>query len=283
MKRNAIARIIIYSLILFVLVSILITGLGVGMYTYRVDYQSEAYALGSGEIPAREIREIEIEWAAGTINIQTADTDTISFQEAGSQNVEPMIYRQDGSKLTIEYQTPRIHFGFGDSGSKELTIIVPKDWYCHKLSVDAASADLFLNRLTADDVELNMASGNCHITDCDLVDLDLDCASGEVHYVGSLKTMDCSAASGRVTAIFNNVPTSIDFDGASADLELTLPEEAGFTVELDTLSGHFTSEFETVRRGEQYICGNGGCKIDVEGMSGSVTIHKATREIPNTR
>lgn len=283
MKRNAIARIIIYSFIILILVSILLAGLGIGMFTYRIDAQTETYTMGSGEIPAREINEIAIEWAAGTINIQTADTDTITFQEAGNQNAEPMVYRQNGNKLTIEYQASKIHFGFSVSNNKELTVIVPRDWYGHQLSVDAASADLFINGLTADDVELNMASGDCHISQCDITDLDLDCASGEIYYVGTLKTLDCSAASGKVTAVLENIPSSIDFDGASADLELTLPEDAGFTVELDTLSGHFSSEFETTRRGELYICGNGGCKIDVEGMSGNVTIHKATRDIPNTR
>ena len=283
MKRNAIARIIIYSFIILILVSILLAGLGIGMFTYRIDAQTETYTMGSGEIPAREINEIAIEWAAGTINIQTADTDTITFQEAGNQNAEPMVYRQNGNKLTIEYQASKIHFGFSVSNNKELTVIVPRDWYGHQLSVDAASADLFINGLTADDVDLNMASGDCHISQCDITDLDLDCASGEIYYVGTLKTLDCSAASGKVTAVLENIPSSIDFDGASADLELTLPEDAGFTVELDTLSGHFDCEFETTRRGELYICGNGGCKIDVEGMSGNVTIHKATRDIPNTR
>ena len=284
MKRNAIVRIIIFSLIIVILLGILLTGLGFGLYSFRVDTQSEVYALGGGEIPAREIREIEIEWAAGDITIQTADTDTITFQEiTDNQDAEPMIYRQDGDKLTIEYQTPRIFFGFGSSVSKDLIITVPKDWYGHKLSVDAASADLFINGLMADDVELNMASGDCHITDCDLVDLELDCASGEVHYVGTLKNMDCNTASGKVSAVFDNIPISIDFEGASADLELTLPADAGFTVDLDAISGHFNSEFETSERNGQYICGDGACKIDVDGVSGSVTIRRSDVHIPNTR
>ena len=35
MKRNAIVRIIIFSLIIVMLLGILIAGLGVGLYTYR--------------------------------------------------------------------------------------------------------------------------------------------------------------------------------------------------------------------------------------------------------
>ena len=283
MKRNAIVRIIIFSLIIVMLLGILLVGLGVGLYSFRTDTQYDAYILGGGEVLAREVREIEIEWSSGDITIQTADIDTITFQEIGSEDSDPMVYRRNGDKLIIEYQTPRIHFGFTSSGSKDLVLTVPHDWYCHNLSVDAASADLFINGLAGDELDLNMASGDCNITDCDLVDLDMDCASGEVHYVGTLNTMDCSTASGKVTAVFKNVPASIDFEGASADLELTLPENAGFTVDLESLSGSFLSEFETTRRDDQYICGDGACKIDVDGLSGSVTIRKMTHDIPNTR
>ena len=284
MKRNAVVRIIIFSLIILLLVGVLLAGLGISMYTFRVDTLTESYIVGNGEIPAREIHEIEIEWAAGIVQIQTADTDTISFQEKSEyMNAEPMVYHQNGNKLTIEYQAPKIHFGFGPSDSKELLITVPKDWYGDSISVDAASANLFINGLVADDLELNIASGDCHITSCELIDLEVDCASGNVYYDGTLKTMDCSAASGKVVANFKNIPSSIDFEGASADLELTLPEDAGFTVELDTLSGYFGSEFDTTRRGELYTCGDGSCKINVDGMSGDVIIHKATRDIPNTR
>ena len=101
MKRNAIVRIIIFSLIIVMLLGILLVGLGVGLYTFRTDTQSDAYILGGGEVPAREIREIEIEWTSGDITIQTADIDTITFQEIGSEDSDPMVYRQNGDKLII--------------------------------------------------------------------------------------------------------------------------------------------------------------------------------------
>ena len=280
MKRNAIARIIIYSLILVILVASLICGIAAGTFAVRVDYDSEAYTLGSGEVPAREIKAIEIEWAAGSITIETADTDLISFHETGDNDADPMVYRQNGDKLTIQYQASKVFFGFSSSPSKDLVITVPKGWICSELTVDAASADLTVNNFTADEVELNMASGDSHFTDCVINELSLDCASGEVYYVGTLYTLDCDTASGKVAAVFDNIPKSINFDGASADLELTLPADAGFTVEMDALSGRFESDFETSKRNGNYISGNGACKIDVDGVSGSVTIHKGDAHRP---
>ena len=283
MKRNAVARIIVYSLILVILVSVLVCGIAAGTFAFRVDYDSETYTIGSGEVPAREIKDIEIEWASGDITIQVADVDTISFYESGDQSAPPMVYRQEGDKLTIEYQTPQVFIGFSISSSKDLIITVPQDWYCHNLSIDAASADVFINRLNANEAELNMASGESHMTDCNFVSLELDSASGEVYYSGELTTLDCNTASGNIIATLLNVPSSINFDGASADLELTLPADAGFSVEMDTLSGSFHSDFATTQHDGRYICGNGACQIDVSGMSGSITIHKSEVQIPNTR
>lgn len=272
MKRNAIARIIIFSLIIIVLLSVLLIGLGVGMFTYQVDYDTGHYNRGGSEIPAATIQNIEIEWASGSITVETADTDLISFREEGGKNSEPMVYRQTGDTLTIEYQASKIHFGFSVTPSKDLIITVPNNWNCGELTVDAASADLTVNGLTADEVELNMASGNTHFTDCNLHELNVDSASGEVYYSGTLYNMDCDSASGNINAIFENIPKSIDFDGVSAELELALPADAGFTVEMEALSGDFSSDFEFTRRNGQYVCGDGACKINVDGVSGDVTI-----------
>ena len=146
------------------------------------------------------------------------------------------------------------------------------------LRADDAYADLTVNGLNAKDVELNMASGDSHFTDCVLGELSLNCASGEVTYTGTLYSLGCDTASGKVTAVLDNVPRTIEFDGVSADLDLTLPADAGFTVELDTLSGNFHSEFDTISRNDQYICGDGSCRISIDGVSGDVTLRKLIGE-----
>ena len=56
---------------------------------------------------------------------------------------------------------------------------------------------------------------------------------------------------------------------------MVLPEDAGFTVKLDTMSGDFESDFDTTLRNDSYVAGNGRCRIDVDAMSGDVTIRKA--------
>lgn len=63
-------------------------------------------------------------------------------------------------------------------------------------------------------------------------------------------------------------------DTASGSLTLVLPEDCGFTVSLDSLSGRFSSDFATTTQNGRHIYGDGSCKINVSSMSGGVTIRK---------
>ena len=104
--------------------------------------------------------------------------------------------------------------------------------------------------------------------------LDLDTASGDVRFSGSLQQLDCDAASANIVLELTNVPGSIDLDTASGDLDVTLPGYAGFQVTLESLSGRFESDFDAVRRNGTYIWGDGKCRIDVAAMSGDVIVRK---------
>ena len=75
-------------------------------------------------------------------------------------------------------------------------------------------------------------------------------------------------------AELDNVPSKITMDTASGSLSLKLPKGAGFAVNLDTLSGKFRSDFETSQDGSRYLCGDGACKIEMESMSGGVTVNQ---------
>lgn len=231
-------------------------------------------------LDAASIREIEIEWAAGSILIQPMDITEIRITEEGlRQNTEPMVWKIREEKLAIQYSEKTDHvFGIGlnpGSKSKDLIIQVPLDWQCDSLEIDAAAASLKVNDLTIREMEFDGASGTCAFENCTVEKMDLDTASGDVRFTGSLQQLDCDAASADIVLELSNVPRSIDLDTASGDLDVTLPADAGFTVTMDTMSGDFESDFATTSRNGSYVAGNGRCRIDVDAMSGDVIIRKA--------
>lgn len=275
MKRNAIARIIIYSILILVLVGILAAALGVGTFMFQFGSGGTAVTEGKFSIPEADVDNLEIEWIAGSVTIVRGETDEIIAVESAQGEIEdPMAYSLRGNTLKISYVKSGIRIGFHSTPKKDLHITVPMDWDCSRLSIDSASTDIEIRDLTADTLELNSASSDCILTDCIIGNLEVDGASCNLNYSGTLNSLDCDGASTDITAVFTNVPNSINLDGASAELDITLPEDCGFRVEMDGMSNRFSSDFSTTSTDDSYVYGDGACKIEVDGMSTTVRIRK---------
>lgn len=287
MKRNAIIRIVLFSIAIVLLVSILAGGLLLNTAFVNMDWSSilqnewtsfDGELSSVGSVPASEIKNIQVDWAAGSITIVPGDVDSISFSENdGLDENHQMVWSKQGNTLVIRYSKTQVYFGFRFDAPKNLLITVPRDWSCNELEIDAASAKVCVNDLTIHTVDFDGASGVCEFVNCNVDHMDLDTASGDIKFTGTLTELDCDAASASCVLHLSNTPLRIDADMASGDLRLTLPEDCGFTVKLDALSGDFTSDFSTVTQNGKYIYGDGSCDINVSAMSGDVTIRKTEK------
>lgn len=235
-------------------------------------------AVSDFTLDPRQIREIDIEWAAGNISIEPADVDSIQVCESAVSDPKyAMVWKQNHDKLTIRFcENVSFSFGFGlnQIPEKKLTILVPIGWELDTLEVDAASTTLDVKTLEIREIDFDGASGTCNFQNCVVDYLDLDTASGDIYFTGSLESLDCDSASASVYAVLENVPSRIDMDSMSGDLDLTLPSDAGFTVTMDALSSDFISDFEYYTRNGNYQRGDGRCKITMDALSGEVYIRE---------
>jgi len=293
MRRNAIIRIVLYSLAILVLLSILGAGLGIHLFVFRsfrehspeethIPEKIDPVSVSGGEsftTDSANIQGIEIDWVSGSITIEVlsgADSITVSESEVADPDMK-MICRIKGDTLQIDYcreaiRTP--NFGFTANSSKDLVIQVPDEWLCASLEIETASADVTLRDLTIRELDLDGASGRCNVENCTVTTMDVDVASGDVTFCGSLENLDFDGASSDCHLILTNCPRSLELDGMSGNLELTLPSDCGFTAELEGLSSQFSSDFQTSKQNGKYVFGDGSCRISVEAMSGSVHIYK---------
>lgn len=237
-------------------------------------------SVGSADPAA--IREIKIEWISGSVTVEPGDVQEITFLESGNGTDKyEMVWKQSGDELVIQYSKGSSTAGFGlhfGNGSKDLTITVPRGWVCDSLELDTASTDLTVRDMIIREVEIDSANGTAKFENCTVSSLDVDTASGDVTFTGSLSELDFDAASASFTGVLENVPDRVKMDSMSGDLALTLPEDAGFTVSLDAMSSDFSSDFPTVKKNKSYVCGDGHCKIDVDAMSGDVSILKQSAD-----
>lgn len=291
MKTNAIVRIVLFGLAILVLLGILLAGLGVGLYTFNGQpyisntENNQIVSEGNGTqvtVNASEIRKLEIDWTAGNITISPAGgTDQIVITESEVTNAKyQMICRQSGDKLTIEFCEENIVSGFGinfnSTLKKDLEILVPTDWVCEELEIDAAAASVEVSNMMINNMNFDGASGICNFVDCALGKMELETASGDVRFSGTLDTLSCESMSAKCNLVLKNVPARLDLSTMSGDLDITLPDYCGFTVSLDAMSSDFTSDFPTTNTNGNHVYGDGSCRINVDAMSGDVTIRKGT-------
>ena len=285
MKSNAIIRIIIFSIVIFILIAVLATGIISKIYsnnrnsgTTALIPAGEGTVTSSYSISADQIKDIQIEWVSGNITFAPSETDEITVVETGRYSEkEKMVILQTGNKLTIQYCEESVSFDFFSIGvnyDKDLTITVPKDWVCNELEVDSASAELELGNMTINELDVNTASGKINAEQCAIGEMSLETVSGDIEFTGTLDTLSCHSVSANCNITVTNTPKSIEMEGVSGDLELNLPAECGFTASVETVSGEFSSNFAIITQGNTYIYGDGTCHIEMEGVSGNVRINE---------
>lgn len=281
MKTNAIVRIALFTLGIVILSGILVTCIGFRLFSFDGIYSegvpgdqslsSDAYTAD----PAK-IKNLEIEWAAGSITIEpNDDLEYIRVVESEGEEKYRMVCKESGSTLTIQFcKTSKNIISFGTGiGSKNLVIQVPSGWVCQNLQLEVASADVDINNMTIGELDFDGASGWCNLNNCHVTDVDVDAASGDLYFTGVLDTLEFDGASADCNLILSQCPRHIDLDGMSGKLDITLPSDCGFTVTTEGLSNSFTTDFETITRNGAHVHGDGRCRIEVDAVSGSVTIH----------
>ncbi len=298
MKQNAIIRIVIFSVVAVLLIGLLITGILFAripflFFGHRAETHTDSYVqsvdgndggdriiggtvANAGSVAADQVSDLEIQWVGGSVTIVPGDTEKIEFSETGNDR-KPMVWKQAGNKLLIQFSEHphRVYFGYPfNDYSKDLVITVPKDWAARELKIDSVSADVNVSDLTITEVDMNSVSGAADFENCVVADYTGESVSGDVKFSGSLGKLDCNTVSGDCTIVTNQVPSEVSMECVSGDVDLTMPENSGFTVTLDSATGDLNSDFPVTKQGRSYSYGDGSCKIDVAGVSGNISIRK---------
>lgn len=311
MKKSAIARIVIWSVVALVLTGILISSLvmfkkdiwmsffnesiidSIRYETHTYDNEDE-YLPGSFVIPSEQIRNIEVDWISGNVIITAYDSDKIECEESSSDPIEEkyqLRYRIKGDTLYIKpCKSMRT---FNKIPDKDLEIYIPYDLtsVMNKIDVETASAKISLTEITARELDLSTASGDVWLEKCSAVDMDIENVSGyinltetnadnldaefvssDIEIMGTVGRLNVESVSGDVYLASDTAPNSVDISTVSGDIKFEIPENDGFSIELDSVSGKVTSDFPlTLNKGNK-IYGNGSRDYEFETVSGDVSI-----------
>ena len=259
MKTNAIVRIIVYSIILLILASMLVFGILADGFSFQLNWgENLDNMLNAGvSFDAERVSKIDIDWAAGSIILHGGEPrgaeGDITVMPLKADEKYPITYEIDGNTLKISYTNATVGIQVGSIPEQTLEIWVPQDWLCEELEIDGAALDLVFENVN---IEW----------------LDIDGADCTVGLNGSVERLDCDGAACVLDLNCDSVPYSIDLDGVDCTLDLVMPENSGFLVQMDGLSCTFNSSLPYTMNGKNYVYGDQQCRIDADGVSCAIKI-----------
>ena len=239
-------------------------------------------------------------------------TETCNKELKGSEQVHTWL---DGETLRVQFCESGYIFK-ADSVEKKLDIKIPKDSALTVLDLDGASCSYTFDSISADCIDVDVSSGDGKIMSCTARTFDVDSSSGNLELTqkgssDSIETdsssgnvvitaetagsVDCgsssgkisitaseaknikaSASSGSVTASLSAMPESIKISTSSGSVDLTLPENADFSADIDTATGGIDTGIPMKKKGDTYISGSGSNEIEIDTSSGDITLQSAS-------
>lgn len=290
MKRNAIARIIIWSLVAVLLTSLLVVGISSSPSSFfsgdwslgamGVTYKNSAlYNVGGGTV-TDEFQSIEVNWTNGKINIEAYDgEDTVISETEVEEKENKLRWRVEDGVLKIQQMAAGMRFGLKKTPKKTLTVKIPSS-AAEKLksvNTDSVSAEVNIIGVAASDkIEIDTVSGGANLKNIKTEKLDIDTVSGSIKAAGEFTELESDSVSGDVTVSSATPLKKLDCDSTSGNIRLTIPKNSGFTLKADTVSGDISCGLPTVSESKnRRVCGDGSADFETDTVSGDLIITSA--------
>lgn len=250
------------------------------------DYPGESYSLN-----AEGVKDIEVDWVAGFVEIQPGDDGMIHFSESASKELTDamkMVYEVKGDTLHIRFQKNdrNINIDYG----KRLMLMVPEG-LVEEMDVSSVSADVLVGPLQVRDLEIDTTSGGAALSSVESDKVKVSTTSGDVNgyvaarevkadttsgnislYGESGDTYELDTTSGSIELIVESA-SELELDTVSGDVTLLLPGAMGFSLVYETVSGRINSgDFPMTIQNGRYVSGDGGCRIEVDTTSGDLVL-----------
>lgn len=109
----------------------------------------------------------------------------------------------------------------------------------------STSGNIFVEGLEiSGELAANTTSGGVEFSGVKTERLHMNTVSGKMMFRGRAEELDANSVSASVRGELENCPDKVDMDSVSGSLILSIPENEGFEVEYDSISGNFQSDFQ---------------------------------------
>lgn len=251
-----------------------------GTSNYSYSNSSSYIAAGEFSVSAANISSVDISWIAGNVTLMPCDGNEIKVREINS-STDPesdMRYKVDGKTLVIKFRSSGRFIS--TNLSKDLIVEIPSDVAAAiGLDIETVSADVDINtsgevtNMSFKHVNVNTVSGHAYVADVETQKVDVETVSGNIVVSGRISTVDIDTVSGNVSFDGYINPKELNIDTVSGRVEVELIEEPK-DIDIDTVSGNIIVNDVKAKRGYETENPAGVGEVDIETVSGDITIAK---------
>ena len=259
---------------------------------------SAVSADGSYAVSADGIQRINVNWVSGSIAVTPYSGTEICFNETANRTITDELalnYSVSGNSLNIDFFKETTGFSPRNI-TKQLELLVPESVAAalDEVEIYSVSADIAVSGVSSRSMELVSTSGKIGLDGCEATEisitttsgaivatecvcnkLDTEGVSGELVYSGSASDIRSDAISGSVSFALNTRPDKMNVNTVSGSISLTMPDNDGFRVQVDKISGSVSCDFPTISENDYRVYGNGEAVYSFDTVSGSIRIEKA--------
>ena len=220
--------------------------------------EGESTLTAEADFADASITTVEVNWVVGNITILAGDH--VSLKEYSAETVadqDRIEYTLNGTALVINEYPSTDMFSLGSANSdrvkKDLVLTLPAGLSELRLNIVVGNVTTE-EGISAGKIELNGVSSQISLA-------NLEVKEFEINVVDAAIALDYAAA-----------PEEIDVESVGGSVSITLPEGAGYTAEIESVSGKLTTPDGTVRGNGILTSGNGAVSIEIQTVSGEVEV-----------
>lgn len=217
---------------------------------------------------------LDLEWVSGKVDVYVAEGVTVRLVERSDKGIydnEALQWRVEDGELKVRWSSAKLSASTM-LNSKDLAVYLPAAAW-DELSFETVSADLTVHdALTCRELDLDATSGTVDVRDVAADELDVESVSGSVTVSGAFREVKTESVSGSVSLALTSAAEEIKMNSVSGAQTLAVSDGSGFTLKFDSVSGTLDSALALTAQNGTYRFGDGGCKIEVETVSGNLKL-----------
>ncbi len=263
---------------------------------YEKFLNPELYTVGSVSFTLTQVKEIDLDWLGGSIDVVHSPTEEVLVEEeTQSENEEErMRYYLNGNVLKIKYcqsgyrgrineQNKNLRIAIPDGVSLDIdctsaAITVSETISPFHFSVESTTGNVDVERLCCEEAELETQSGKISVGEVKAKRISVDTKSGDCT-IARLAANHLEAETGSGNFSFAlQAQINAEVESSGGDITVILNEGLGAQVEFETASGKFHCEksYGKTTGGRYDVYGAEGntelCRLELDTFNGDVYI-----------